>query len=152
MKVLNELKFQVVIIILIFHSCVGQERKKADEIIDPIEIVPFDIRRDSIFLPLPDSLTAKNVTGLAALEIFINRTGKVEGFNIIRFSLMLKKEVLINFFESSSMNIKDKGSYPEQMQPYYLLLTDYVENIEIVKRQEVIPKEINRLTILVRFK
>ena len=144
-------KILFVFVTVIFHSCTGQERESKEQIIDPIESVPFDVKRGSIFLSLPDSISAKKVTGTTALELFINSTGKVEGFNIIKFSLMIKEDTLINYFGNST-KIKDQGSYPEKVQSYYSLLSDYVRDIEITKRQGVAPQKINKTTILVRFK
>lgn len=141
----------LILFYLPFYSCVGQHKKESNNtLIDPIESTPFEIKRDRIFMPIPDSLRSDGMTGLTAIELFIAQSGKIEGFNIKKFFLMTKKDTLVNYFDNNQM-IKDRSSYPTKIQSYYELLSNYIDNIEIVKVYGTKPKKVNKITILIRF-
>jgi hypothetical protein len=118
--------------------------------LDPIESTPFEIGRKSNFISLPDSIS-KRAKGFVALELFINSQGNMDGFNVIKFLLLVGNDSLISFFENSDRKIRSKSSYPADIQSYYPVLTNCVNEIEIKSRSGVTPKEVNRLTILARF-
>ena len=45
---------------------------------------------------------------------------------------MANKDTLVNYFDNNQM-IKDRSSYPTKIQSYYEPLSNYIDNIKIVK-------------------
>jgi hypothetical protein len=145
------------VFMVIQSSCKGQKNnKKKNErikdsteeiIVDPIEKMAFEIKRDTVPIVLPDSLGGKIVNGWTALKLEIDKNGIIKNFEIIRLFLKKGSEILMDY-----SNVSVKNKYPDKIKPYYHYLSEHVKRIKIIPSSNVHPKTINIMYVIIKFK
>lgn len=157
--------FNGLLILFFLFSCQGQKVKKnigvvnqvsdtssdtSTNVIDPIEIWPFEIKRKTMYSVLPDSLGGKKAKGIAALSVNINEKGKIEIFTIIKLSIFEGERQIIDFCCGNSAFVARKD-YPSNVLRYYPFFEKYVKSLRIVPVVGVKPKSENIFDLMVRF-
>jgi hypothetical protein len=120
-----------------------------EDIVDPIEKMPFMIERENVYSEIPDSL-GKNLLGLAGLRLYVSDKGIIKNFELVKLSLEKNGTSFIEYQRKNfgSFNIE---SYPADIQKYYPFLADNVNMLKVKKVAGVVPRPVI-LNLLVRFK
>jgi hypothetical protein len=153
--------FNGLLLVLFLLSCQGQKVKKnkgvvnqvsdtSSNVIDSIEIWPFEIKRKTMYSVLPDSLGGKKAKGIAGLSVNINEKGKVEFFTIIKLSIIKGDRQLIDFCCGNSAFVARKD-YPSNILRYYPFFEKYVDSLKIVPFKGGKPKRKNIFDFMIRF-
>lgn len=148
------------LLILSLLSCCGQTKKNCNilidsdsvysqKIIDPVEPMPFEVQRKSMYLNLPDNLGGKNAKGISVLKLIINREGQISKFIIIKIFIRKGGKEIINYWNDSEN--QDYQSYPPNVLKFYSFFKKYVESLKIMSDKRIVPQSVNVLYIPVRF-
>lgn len=131
--------------------CTGQsvvDNKMADSdniIIDPVEMIPFHVYQQNVFVRLPDSLGGKGTEGGMVLDLYINRKAMIDSFVITKLSTSHNGRSVIDYYIAQPMNTDVWRFYP--------FISEYLKKeVKIKKVPGVDPDEITRMNLVVRFK
>ncbi|MDR6563504.1 MULTISPECIES: hypothetical protein [unclassified Arcicella] len=133
--------------LLLVNNIYGQVSKTdsiAEVIIDPIEVFPFNIKRKSVYVNLPDKLKG---TGLGVIKLHVNNIGKILRIDIQKLKIQLNNGKNISF-----SNVDSSSNYPPQIQAYYYYLKKYVGQVKIAPATTIKPPNKSFVYLLVRFK
>jgi len=101
---------------------------------------------------LSETINLTDVDGTLLVDVFFNDSSKIEGFNIrgIKIIDLIQNETIVDFRNSSSINILMKSQYPKLVQQYYEKIERFLlEN----SYKRTANTKINRLNIVTfRFK
>jgi hypothetical protein len=147
----------IIILALLTFSCYGQKNNSSfitkngaiTEIIDPIENIPFSIKRDSVYTKIPDSLGI-NQKGFTVLELFINDKSKIKKIQILRLYVKSNDSVFIDYTQDLQ-NMKHETNIPMNIQRYYPFLEEYIKTIKITNTSKNTPK-LSKMSLMVRFR
>ena len=123
----------IIIYSLILCSISGQKNCKIK--IDsthhfvPIEGLPFEIERDSVYAKIPDSLGI-SLSGFAAIELHIKSNSIIENFDILRLMIKKKDKIIIDYF---ILKNEKKIIYPLEVLKYYQFLSEYTKTLKVKK-------------------
>jgi len=155
------LKFLIICSLgIVGFSCSGQvdtikmDTKSTDSgvLIDPVEVMPFIIERESQYVQLPDSLGGNTITGLAFIGLYINEAAKVQRFNIIRLYLKKEEIEIIDYLNTKPEYQIREDDYPDAVKRYYKFIAEYIASLKIVPAPNVKPKKVTIINLPLRFK
>lgn len=138
-------------------NCSGQRREKEremTELVDPIPSgIPFVLKRDDMFLDLSSKLGIQDIKGIVSLSVYIDSAENLIGFKILKLKVESDDGTNINFTGKFDLNKPyPKGEYPMDVQPYYPLFQQYINELEF-KRDEKVPlKAANEIIFITRLK
>jgi hypothetical protein len=138
-------------------DCKGQTGKNElgpEELLDPISPgTPFILKRTTPFLDLSAKLGKERVKGIVGLSVYIDSSGNLQGFKIIKLKVETEGESDVDFTsESNKEGSKQKSDYPEEVQKYYSSIEDYLNNLRFERDERIPLKTLNELTFIVRLK
>jgi hypothetical protein len=138
-----------------YQHCQGQTNKELTDTANHTFLpspVPYTFERNNMYVSLPDSLGGKHIKGFAVMEAIINDKGTVQDCNIMKLIVERKTgKQEINYFFGKN-DVYNKTSYPKEVERYRPFLLHYLQNLKIVMDPHVKPDEINKFTLMVRFK
>lgn len=154
------MKIPLICILLAFHfiSCKEREAKpellnkdSIDVIIDYFQPLPFEIAKKPPAI-VPDSLGGENIEGFVLLIIYIDSTGTLEKYDILKMKALNKKgNTQIDYYNTQYPFTQDH-QYPEDVVRYMDWIEDYLQSLVFVKKNENIQtSKINRFSLMVRF-
>lgn len=121
-------------------------------IIDPVVSSPYEVEYKSIVL-LPDSLGGDKYKGMAAIEGRINSDNlTIEDIKIMKLQLSTQKgdTVIDYYFGKNSSSLK--GVYPPDVCVYLPFFEDFIKYVVVKKREGASTKNMNQITLILRFK
>ena len=101
---------------------------------------------------LSETINLTNVDGTLLVDVFFNDSSKIEGFNIrgIKIIDLIQNKTIIDFRNSSSIDILKKSYYPKLVQQYYEKIESFLLETSFKRTANT---KINRLNIVTfRFK
>lgn len=147
----------LLILSFLMVECKGQTGKnegEPEELVDPISPgTPFILKRENPFLDLSTELGKENIKGIVGLSVYIDGSGSLEGFRIMKLKVELDGDREVNFInESDKKGPYRKSDYPEEVQMYYSLIEDYVNTLRFERDERIPLKTLNELTFIARLK
>lgn len=117
------------------------KKEQIDEIIDTVPQMPYTVEEQSPNVALPESLS-RSGKGNAVLNVFVNEKGKTEGFNLIFLRLVNNDLDTLKHYKYANYLLQT-NEYPEEIQKFLPFFKDYVDELRIVKKENVpiIPNE-----------
>lgn len=150
---MKKLFYILAITLFLISSCKSSSQVNTGEevIIDPVEPSPYEIEYKSTVV-LPDSLGGSRYKGLAAIEGRINDVLKIEGIKIMKLQLYVTERdtVIDYYFGQDSLSLK--SIYPTDVCVYLPFFKDFVKTVIVKKREEILNKNMNQITLILRFK
>lgn len=147
----------ILIIIALFFSCSRQDKKETVEVIKEPSLdllapkMPFILDRESIWTSLPDSLGGSNCNGRAGVTVYLDSSKYLMGFVIQKLEIIDEDgDTVINFL-NIEIPIKPIMSYPTELNMYYKFLDSYIKDLDYARDEKITPKEINKISFLIRF-
>ena len=140
------------IALMLISSCrsTSQVNIQKDVIFDPISPSPYVVEYKSIVV-LPDSLGGNKHKGLAAIQGRINDDLKIEGIKIMKLLLYMERDTVINYyFGKDSLSLKN--IYPKDVSIYLPFFEDFVKTVIVKKRDGISNKNMNQITLMLRFR
>jgi hypothetical protein len=132
-------------------KCYTQVNNSKEVIFDPIAPSPYEVEYKSI-VALPDSLGGSRYKGFAAIEGRINDSLKIDDIKIMKlqlFTLEMNK-VIDYFFGKDSLSYK--SIYPPEVGAYLPFFKDFTKTVIVKKQNGVSTKNMNQITLILRFK
>lgn len=148
---MNKVRYLICLVFSICLACSGQPLRKnqskyGNEIIDPVEHLPFEIGRKSNSVSLPDSLGGKKITGLSVIHLYISKATVVDSFKIVKLLTYKDGKEVINYYPGNTVNAEIERFYP--------FLSSYIKKDLLIKKSpgKNGQDSASLMSILVRFK
>ncbi|MGN7819563.1 hypothetical protein ACTJJB_05500 [Chitinophaga sp. 22536] len=131
--------------VCVSQSINNKTRDTNSIITDPIEVLPFHVYRQNMYVRLPDSLGENNRKGLAMLNLYINRNAVIDSFVIVKLLTSHNGQSVINYYKAQPMN--------ESVRRYYPFISEYLKRkVKIKKVPNVNPDETTIMNLMVRLR
>lgn len=134
------------IALLLISNC----KSYSQVMLDPIAPSPYKIEYKSNVV-LPDSLGGNKYNGLALVQGRINHNLKIEDIKIMKLQLVAKEgDTFIDYyFGQDSLSLK--GVYPMKVSAYLPFFENLAKKVIVKKQEGVSTKNMNQVTLVVRF-
>jgi hypothetical protein len=140
-------------LLLLISSCrvYTQTRTNKEVIIDPITPSPYVIEYKSIVV-LPDSLGGERYKGLAVIDGQINDSLKIADIKIMKLILYTyERDTIVNYYFGKD-SLSYRSIYPPNVHVYLPFFKNYIKTVKIKKVEGVSTKNMNKTTLILRFK
>jgi len=139
--------------LLLISSCKSSSQVNSSKnvIIDPITPSPYEFKYNPI-LTLPDSLGGNRYKGIAAIDGELMDNLKIGNIRITKLLLFTEeRDTVINYyFGKDSLSLK--SIYPPDVCVYLPFFEDFVKTVIVKKREGISNKNMNQITLMLRFK
>lgn len=149
----NFYKLGFCLLLIISSSCKGhtQINTNKETIIDPIVPSPYVIEYKSIAV-LPDSLGGERYKGMAAIEGRINDSLEIVGIKIMKLLLYThEKDTIVDYYFGKD-SLSYERIYPANIHVYLPFFESFVKTVKIKKVEGVSINNMDRTTLIIRFK
>ncbi len=144
----NKFKILISFFTLSFANEVRGQISEIDsttQIIESFKPFPFDIKRKSMYVNVPDKLKG---TGLGVIKLYLNDKGEVLNMDIQKLKIRFRNGKNIDFYLTDSL-----PKYPKGVTKYYQPLQKYVDGIKItpVSQISLSAEKVSSISLMVRF-
>jgi hypothetical protein len=144
-------RFKILILVFTFFlvSKVRGQISQMDsttQIVESFKPFPFDIKRKSMYVNLPDKLKG---IGLGVIKLYLNDKGELLNMDIQKLKIRFRNGKNIDFYSTDSL-----PKYPKEVKKYYPPLRKYVDGIRItpVSQISLSAEKISSIYLMVKFK
>jgi hypothetical protein len=141
------MRFNILLIVFAFIYCfnvMAQNDSSIEHFKPDIIYAPPFYFSGSKIICINDTILKNNFKkGSIATELFINRQGKITGFNIYNILLKDANDSIFFYYYNRPRHIIKYEEYSPVVQKYYDKIKTYVYNINVHKEKSVEPDSIN---------
>lgn len=151
MKKFHKIVFGLLLIIV--GSCKGftQINTSKEVIIDPITPSPYVVHYKSIVV-LPDSLGGERYNGMAVIEGRINDSLAICDIKVMKLLLYThERDTIIDYYFGKD-SLSYEHIYPPNVQTYLPFFERFIKEVKINKVEGVSNNNMNKTTLILRFK
>lgn len=145
------------ILCLSILQCNGQKESNRGTMNEPVDALspgtPFTLKRENVYLNLPDGFYKKDVSGIVAISVSFDSSENLQGFKIMKLKVETDGEESINFISNSGANKPyPRSEYPEEVQRFYPVIKQYVHELQFERDERIPLKALNEMTFIARLR